>query len=307
MPVSVKSVTYRTAAKAAADPDIRSIMVAGPPGVGKTTFCFLMAEYLKQPAWKFQCHAESTPSEAFGMYVPKEAGFEWMPGPLDLAYSKGGILILDEIVEASGPVKTALYGALDDGRGGEISYVGRKFIPGKTYKCFATMNGWPFEGGLPEALLDRFDATFIITQPSEQQLELLDPDLLELCLDSYLGARDPMIGPDLTYRMWRAVQKLRAVLPIDQACLSACHGNEKLAGLVLEAIALADPIPAPKAPTIGIVEHPRKPSQSKGPTLVATTEDPVTAALRAAAIEEEEDEEDEEWDEDEDPDEEETA
>jgi DNA polymerase III delta prime subunit len=269
MPVSIKSVNAHVAARAAADPSIRSVLVAGPPGVGKTTFCFMMADYLKLPAWKFQCHAESTPSEAFGMYVPKERSFEWVPGPLDQAYSKGGILILDEIVEASGPVKTALYGALDDGRGGEIAYVGRTFVPHKKYKCFATMNGWPYEGGLPEALLDRFDATFILTQPNEQQLALLDADIRDLCLDSYLGARDPMIGPDITYRMWMGLQKLRGILPIDQAALSAAHGNEQLAGIILEALALADPLPAPAAvPMVKVIEHPRKQSTSTGPTIV---------------------------------------
>lgn len=298
MPVSIKSVTHHEAARAAASPSIRTVLVAGPPGVGKTTFCFAMADHLRRPAWKFQCHAESTPSEAFGMYVPKEAAFEWMPGPLDLAYSKGGVLILDEIVEASGPVKTALYGALDDGRGGEISYVGRVFKPEPGYKCFATMNGWPFEGGLPEALLDRFDATFILTQPSEPQLNLLDADLRELCLDAYLGARDPMTGPDITFRMFRAIQKLRGILPLDQAALSACHGNEKLAGLLLEALALTDPLPAPPAPPAPTVGKTGTPT-----TFPTVLEDPVMVAARALAEEKDLEDEDEDWDEEEDEDE----
>ena len=246
MPGLIKPATLRDAAKAARSKAIRNILLAGPPGVGKTTFAFLMASILKQPAWKVQCHAEGTPAELWGMYVPDGQAFRWEPGPVDLAYNQGGILILDEIIEASGPVKVALYGALDHGLGGTISYIGRTFTPSNKYGVIATMNGWPYEGGLPDALLDRFDATFIITKPGEEQLKLLDPDLRDDCITFYEKAKDPMLGPDVTYRMLRAYQELRKILPMDQAILSACHGNEKLAGSYLEALAIkTEPAPAP--------------------------------------------------------------
>jgi MoxR-like ATPase len=241
MPGLIRAATLRDAAKAAQSPDIRNILIAGPPGVGKTTFAFLMADLLDQPAWKVQCHAESTPAEIWGMYVPDGTSFRWEAGPVDLAYSRGGILILDEIIEASGPVKTALYGALDHGMGGTISYVGRTFTPSDKYGVLATMNGWPYEGGLPEALLDRFDATFCVLMPGEQQLKTLEPDLRSTCSTLYAQAKDPMLGPEVTYRMLRALQNLRRILPLDLAVLSACHGNEKLAGSLLESLALTTP------------------------------------------------------------------
>jgi MoxR-like ATPase len=181
-----------------------------------------------------------SPSEIMGMYVPAKESFEWMDGPLALAYkAKAGLLILDEIIEASGPCKTLLYGALDDGPGGKISYVGRDFTPSNGYHVGATMNGWPYEGGLPEALLDRFDAVFAILKPSPKQLDTLDKDLRLICAESYESAKDPMLGPDVTFRMLRSLQKLRRVLPVEQATLAACRGNSTVAAALLEVLALA--------------------------------------------------------------------
>jgi MoxR-like ATPase len=244
MPGLIQSVTLVDAYNVARQPGVRHILLAGPPGVGKTTFCFELATLLKLDAWKVQFHAESTPAEIYGMYVPgsEGQGFEWMPGPLDMAYTKGGMLILDEIVEASGPCKTALYGALDEGKGGVIDYVGRQFKPNKKYKAAATMNGWPMEGGLPEALLDRFDAVFIITQPGPKQLERLDPDLRKMCAEAYERAPDPMLGPIITYRTMMAFQKLRATpkLSLEKAALFACKGDEKQTKAFLEVLAMQD-------------------------------------------------------------------
>jgi hypothetical protein len=102
-----------------------------------------------------------------------------------------------------------------------------------------TMNGWPYEGGLPNALLDRMDATFIITAPSDKQLATLEPDLRRLCEIGYANSPDPMLGPGITFRMYRALQNLREVLPLEKAVLSACHGNIEQAGSFLEVLALS--------------------------------------------------------------------
>lgn len=216
----------------------RNFLLAGPPGVGKTTWAFMVADLLKKQAWKIQHHAEYSVPEMIGMWVPEKTSFRWEPGPLDLAYNSGGVLIHDEIIEASGPVKTFLIGVFDNGRGGKISYVGRDFVPQPGMINIATMNGWPYEGALHPALLDRIDATIIVLQPGPKQYALLEPDLREMCQDSYEKARDPMIGPPLTFRIFMAYQSLRKYLPVEQAAFAAVHGNEKLAHAFCEALAL---------------------------------------------------------------------
>lgn len=213
--------------------------LAGPPGIGKTSFGFEIAKFLKKPVFKIQFHNEMSPSEVMGMHVPGEGRFMWEPGPGDRAYSEGGLLLLDEINEASGPTKTYCYALLDRGPGGTVSYVGRKFEQKKGYQPFATMNGDPMDGSLPDALLDRFDAWFIVTKPSDNLIKMLELDLQDVCRALYDSAADPMVGPSFTFRMLMAMQKLRKVLNIEQAVLGACKGNQKLAAAFMEQYVLA--------------------------------------------------------------------
>lgn len=222
------------------DPSI-TIGLAGPPGVGKTSFAYYLGKMTrKKYIGKIQFHSELSPAEIMGMHVPAEQGFRWEPGPGDLAYSKGGLLILDEIDQASGPTKTYCYGLLDRGPGGTISYVGREFKQEEGYQPIATMNGDPTDGSLPDALLDRFDAWFFMTRPAETLIKMLDEDLQEMCIASYDSAKDPMAGPAFTYRMMLGYQKLRRVLPMDQALLGACYGNQVLARSLVEVFSLSD-------------------------------------------------------------------
>lgn len=223
-------------------PEMR-IGLAGPPGIGKTAGAFDTAKRLGRRAEKVQCHSELAPSEALGMHVPDENSFRWEMGPIDVCYSSGGILILDEIVEASGPVKTFLYGALDRGPGGTISYVGKTFRQRPGYGVIATTNEYPDMGGLPTALLDRFDAWFVVVEPAPSLLQMLEPDLRQICRDSYKTARDPMAGPSITFRMLLSLQRLRVipVLTREQAVFSACYSNKTLAASLFEILQMLKP------------------------------------------------------------------
>lgn len=241
----VRGATWAEVRQVLANPTIQ-VGLAGPPGIGKTYHCFQVGRQVKRVKGakprrieKLQFHSEYSPAEAMGMYVPAGDKFMWEPGPVDLCYSEGGLLILDEINEASGPMKTYLYGLLDRGPGGTISYVGRTFRQSDGYQVVATMNGYPDQGELPPALLDRFDAWFIMTAPSEEQLQVLDPDLRDICKLAYETADDPMAGPEVTFRLLMGLQKLRTILPIEVALHAACNGNAELAGNLLEVLQIS--------------------------------------------------------------------
>lgn len=217
---------------------------AGAPGVGKTSFTYKIGEDTGRQVYKIQFHSEYSPSEIMGMHVPDpKKGFRWEPGPGDKAYNEGAILLLDELDQASGPCKTYCYALLDPGPGGTIAYVGREFEQHQGYQGFATMNGDPTDGSLPEALLNRFDAWFIITEPSEDLYALLDEDLRELCRKAYSSAKDPMAGPEFTFRQFKALQTLRTTLPLDKALLAACYGRQDKAYSAYETIFLSKKTP----------------------------------------------------------------
>jgi hypothetical protein len=243
---AVQRATWDYITAALADPSLQ-VGVAGPPGVSKTYMTMMcrinsVNKLLAKVTHKVQSHSELSPAEILGMYVPIDNTFDWMPGPIDICYSQGGLLVIDEIIEASGPVKTFLYGALDRGPGGTISYAGRVFEQQPGYQVVATMNGWPDQGGLPPALLDRFDAWFIVTQPSAEQMALLEPDLRDVCEASYDPevVEDEMAGPEITFRMLMGLQKLRKIMPLEMAVLAAARGNKVQAQSLYEVLQLKD-------------------------------------------------------------------
>jgi hypothetical protein len=237
---AIPTITWANLLEVMRQPDL-IIGLAGPPGIGKTAGCFEIGSVLKKITQKVQSTPDLTPAEALGFYVPKGDKFEWMAGPIDVCYREGGMLIIDEIAEASGPLKTFLYGALDRGPGGTISYVGRTFKQAPGYQAIATMNEYPDQGSLPLPVLDRFDAWFLVTEPSEPLYRMLDSDLQDICRDCYAtSTRDPMLGPSVTFRMLLGYQKLRKlpVLTMEQAVSAACYGNATLAQSLLEVLIL---------------------------------------------------------------------
>lgn len=237
---ALKNPDWSDVLKILTDPTIQ-VGLAGPPGVGKTSAAFWAGKKMKKPVIKkVQFHQEMSPAEVLGILAPANDKTRFIPGPAAEAYSEGGMLILDEIDQASGPMKTCLYALLDRGPGGNIDWLGRRFKQEKGYQPVATMNGWPRDGSLPEPVLDRFDCWLIITRPSEEQLTLLDADLRELCRRSYEAAKDSMQGPDLTFRMFLGLQKLRKRVDIETAVLAACYGDKMLAHSLMEVLALQD-------------------------------------------------------------------
>ena len=76
------------------------IMIKGPTGSGKTRLIEHMAWKLRRPLYTVACHDDLSATDLVGRYIIKGDEVEWIDGPLLMAIKNGGIVYLDEIVEA---------------------------------------------------------------------------------------------------------------------------------------------------------------------------------------------------------------
>jgi len=76
------------------------VMLKGPTGSGKTRLVEHMAWKLGRPLYTVACHDDLSGNDLIGRYIIKGGDVEWIDGPLLMAVKNGGIVYLDEVVEA---------------------------------------------------------------------------------------------------------------------------------------------------------------------------------------------------------------
>ncbi len=76
------------------------VMLKGPTGSGKTRLVEYMAWKLGRPLYTVACHEDLSGNDLIGRYIIKGDEVEWIDGPLLMAIKNGGIVYLDEVVEA---------------------------------------------------------------------------------------------------------------------------------------------------------------------------------------------------------------
>jgi nitric oxide reductase NorQ protein len=76
------------------------VMLKGPTGSGKTRLVEYMAWKLGRPLYTVACHDDLSWNDLTGRYIIKGDDVEWIDGPLLMAIKNGGIVYLDEVVEA---------------------------------------------------------------------------------------------------------------------------------------------------------------------------------------------------------------
>jgi len=76
------------------------VLLKGPTGSGKTRLIEYMAWKLGRPLYTVACHDGLSGNDLTGRYIIKGDEVEWIDGPLLMAVKNGGIIYLDEIVEA---------------------------------------------------------------------------------------------------------------------------------------------------------------------------------------------------------------
>ncbi len=92
------------------------VMLKGPTGCGKSRFVQHMAYRLKRPLITVACHEDLTASDLVGRYLLKGQETIWVDGPLTLGVKHGGIVYLDEIVEARKDTTVIIHPLSDDRR-----------------------------------------------------------------------------------------------------------------------------------------------------------------------------------------------
>ena len=76
------------------------VMLKGPTGSGKTRLVEHMAWKLGRSLYTVACHDDLSGNDLTGRYIIKGDDVEWIDGPLLMAVKSGGIVYLDEVVEA---------------------------------------------------------------------------------------------------------------------------------------------------------------------------------------------------------------
>ena len=92
------------------------VLLKGPTGCGKTRFVSAMAYQLGLPLLTVSCHEDLSASDLIGRYLLQGSEVIWSDGPMTAAVRMGGILYLDEVVEARKDTIVAIHPLTDHRR-----------------------------------------------------------------------------------------------------------------------------------------------------------------------------------------------
>ncbi len=92
------------------------VLLKGPTGCGKTRFVTHMAHKLSLPLFTVACHEDLTAADLVGRFLILGDETVWCDGPLTAAVRHGGIVYLDEVVEARKDTLVVIHPLTDDRR-----------------------------------------------------------------------------------------------------------------------------------------------------------------------------------------------
>lgn len=190
---------------------VHRILLFGPPGTGKTSWGAKLASSLGRELFILTLTGDTVVQEIMGHWIPRGAEFVFQEGPAVRAFRTGGVLVLNEVDQASGAVLTALLAILDDKEVARISLpTGETIRPHPGFLVVGTMNATPEE--IPVPLRDRFEVAVKVSEPSPEAMSKLSEEIRGPLLESYRALSDGAERLAITYREALAYSRLLEVL-----------------------------------------------------------------------------------------------
>lgn len=156
-----------------------SVLIEGPPGLGKTLLVNVLAKTISCEFRRVQFTPDLMPSDLTGhsMYDMKQQQFHFSPGPVFT-----NILLTDEINRSPPKTQAALLEVMQER---QVTADGVTHALQRPFLVIATQNPIEHEGTypLPEAQVDRFMFKLLVDYPS--------PDEEVGILEHYAAGRDP--------------------------------------------------------------------------------------------------------------------
>ncbi|RJS70649.1 CbbQ/NirQ/NorQ/GpvN family protein [Methanophagales archaeon] len=116
------------------------VMLKGPTGSGKTRLVEYMAWKLEQPLYTVACHDDLSANDLTGRYIIKGDDVEWIDGPLLMAVKNGGIVYLDEVVEARKDTTVVIHPLTDHRRYMLVEKLGKIFYAPEDFMLVISYN-----------------------------------------------------------------------------------------------------------------------------------------------------------------------
>ena len=177
---------------------MHSMILWGPPGVGKTTLARALARSIGGTFHRLQFTSDLLPSDVVGVSIldGKSGQFEFRPGPVF-----ANLVLADEINRTPPRTQSALLEAMNEG---QVSVDGRTYPLESPFLVMATQNADEHYGTypLPESQMDRFLLRIRIDYPSAE-------DERRILLESSGRPEDALarLEPVLSVAQVRALQE----------------------------------------------------------------------------------------------------